>query len=646
MCNVDELDFEIMFEDKSKLQFSLLIDYNTDFDYLINYIENNYPEYNVCHKDDILYLNDVVQKTEKIYLYKDKNNKVKLTILQNINCPCKNDKSLEENNNNSFLNKKRNMKVDENINNELKKKIEELEKENKKLKDENTKLNNIIQINPNNNQIVLSNNKSKENISYIDFYDVIIDIKSIKDIKKGWEIKMNERGKQKYKEHKEMKVIKIGVIGNSNKGKSFLLSKISKIELPSGTSIRTEGLSVKYPELEEFSNRKIVLLDSAGLETPVLKDNEYDEIINNKKDNINNNIENLSQSENVKKDLKEYFKEKSREKLITELFLQNYIIHYSDILILVVGIFTYSEQKLLNRIKTEIEREKIKKNLYIIHNLMTYTSITQVTEYINEFLLKSATFDLELGHKVSTLIPQQNGIYYEEKDSDPKIFHLIYANENSEAGNYFNEFTLNYIEHTYQSITGLKNFDVIETVKERFLEKSKEIIDDLKNLPLKFDDKENEKYIKLNTSENIILKKCLIDELGFSNLKGNGFEPKYNCYKINDNILKIVLECPGFCDLYPEYYGDDGYKIIKLSGVKYKDENPENFEDNIFNTREFGKFSLEIPFKNEDYLISDEQPEIKKDEGIFYISIKLNKKKKFEPYIHNNNNKNKEIEDN
>jgi hypothetical protein len=319
------------------------------------------------------------------------------------------------------------------------------------------------------------------------------------------------------------------------------------MDLPSGMSIKTEGLSIKYPDTTEFKDRRIVILDSAGLGKPVLKSDETP----------------MDGNPN------DFFKEKSREKLITELFLQNYIIHYSDILILVVGIFTYSEQKLLNRIKTEIEREKIKKNLYIIHNLMTYTSISQVTEYINEFLLKSATFDLELGHKVSTLIPQQNGIYYEEKDSDPKIFHLIYANENSEAGNYFNEFTLNYIEHTYQSITGLKNFDVIETVKERFLEKSKEIIDDLKNLPLKFDDKENEKCIKLNTTENIILKKCLIDELGFSNLKGNGFEPKYNYYKIND-ILKIVLECPGICDLYPEYYGDDGYKIIKLSGVKKK----------------------------------------------------------------------------
>ncbi len=46
--------------------------------------------------------------------------------------------------------------------------------------------------------------------------------------------------RKKYNEFKNEKVIKIGVIGNSNKGKSFILSKISKINLPSGTSIRTE----------------------------------------------------------------------------------------------------------------------------------------------------------------------------------------------------------------------------------------------------------------------------------------------------------------------------------------------------------------------------------------------------------------------
>ena len=89
--------------------------------------------------------------------------------------------------------------------------------------------------------------------------------KSIKDINKGWEIKSNEKGKKQYMEKKNEPVLKIGIIGNADKGKSFLLSKISKIDLPSGTSISTERLIIKYPDLEGFENRKIALLDSAGL---------------------------------------------------------------------------------------------------------------------------------------------------------------------------------------------------------------------------------------------------------------------------------------------------------------------------------------------------------------------------------------------
>ena len=101
-----------------------------------------------------------------------------------------------------------------------------------------------------------------------------MDIKSIKDISEGWNIKMSKRAKENYENFKNEKIIKIGVIGNSNKGKSFLLSKISKIDLPSGTSITTEGLSIKYPELDLYKNRRIALLDSAGLETPVLQDKQ------------------------------------------------------------------------------------------------------------------------------------------------------------------------------------------------------------------------------------------------------------------------------------------------------------------------------------------------------------------------------------
>jgi len=225
---------------------------------------------------------------------------------------------------------------------------------------------NIIQINAENNEINVNQTLYKD-VNFVDFYDVVIDIKSIKDINKGWNVKLSKRAEENYDQFMKEPILKIGVIGNSNKGKSFLLSKISKINLPSGTSIRTEGLSVKYPETELHKDRKIALLDSAGLETPVLKNNEENEMD------------------------KEFFREKSREKIITELFLQNYIINNSDILIIVVGILTYSEQKLINRIKNEIHRAKLsRKNIFIIHNLITYTSIDQVENYIQEFLMNSA----------------------------------------------------------------------------------------------------------------------------------------------------------------------------------------------------------------------------------------------------------------
>ena len=88
---------------------------------------------------------------------------------------------------------------------------------------------------------------------------------------------MTKNGEDNFIKHKNEELIRIGVIGNSNKGKSFILSKISKIPLPSGTSIKTEGLSIKYPDLKKYINRKIVLLGSAGLETPVLKNLDDDE---------------------------------------------------------------------------------------------------------------------------------------------------------------------------------------------------------------------------------------------------------------------------------------------------------------------------------------------------------------------------------
>lgn len=86
------------------------------------------------------------------------------------------------------------------------------------------------------------------------------------------------------------------------------------------------------------------------------------------------------------------------DKTWTEFFLQNFIIQTSNILMIVLGSLSYSKQLLLNRIKIENKRKKGNPPFYVIihniHNLPTFSLIEQMQDYINETLMKSATFKL------------------------------------------------------------------------------------------------------------------------------------------------------------------------------------------------------------------------------------------------------------
>ena len=666
---------KISINNKENFSFHYAFNQFTTFNDLLEFIAYNYPEVDLCpcfrfkinNENEIsndtkvidyivkysafqLIDNDPERKCVYNTLYKDYLKKSKLEIFQKYIQKEKTEIEKEiEKLNEKIKSLENEIESYKNKNKALQEEMEKIEQKNKllelaingdpdtieKLKnlgaiDQNfaPKENSNLKIDPNTNEII-GGKKPILEPNFVNFYDVVIDIKSVKDIYKGWEIKRSERAEKNYEDFKKEKIIKIGVIGNSNKGKSFLLSKISKIELPSGTSIRTEGISIKYPELDLFKDRKIVLLDSAGLETPVLKEEEDKKTEGEEKgQEKEEKKEDENEDENEKTNEKELFKEKSREKLITELFLQNYIIVNSDILLVVVGILTYSEQKLINRIKTEIQRSKLNKTLFIVHNLITYTTIEQVKDYAKHYLYKSATFHLEEGQKISTKLKEKKGGFFYEKNTDPKIYHLIFANEGSEAGNYYNPFTLDFIESEFQRVTDIKNFDVIKTVKERFIEKSTDFMEKLEK-PLKltdFDDSNN-KLIKLNNNNNnnVALKKCLIDELGFSNLKSNGFEPTYNYYKKGDKII-IRLEAPGNTSIKSSVDALGEYKIIRLTGNKKKDKEPEKLEDNVFNSRESGPFSLDIPLKNEDFMIKNEAPTYAEKKGVIILEFKLEEK--------------------
>ena len=79
-------------------------------------------------------------------------------------------------------------------------------------------------------------------------YDLEININSILGFLKGWDIVYSNDGKKRYEFAKRNRTKIFSVIGNKNKGKSFILSKISEIKIPSGHSISTKGLSIFFPD--------------------------------------------------------------------------------------------------------------------------------------------------------------------------------------------------------------------------------------------------------------------------------------------------------------------------------------------------------------------------------------------------------------
>ena len=119
-------------------------------------------------------------------------------------------------------------------------------------------------------------------------------------LKEDIKIEASEEGMNNYNNQKMIDGIVIGIIGNLNVGKTYILSKITGDELPFG--LRTKGISVKYPIREHG----VIALDSAGSEAPFLVSEDF-----------NLDFKNKSQGE---------FIEYVSDKIITEKFLQKFIL--------------------------------------------------------------------------------------------------------------------------------------------------------------------------------------------------------------------------------------------------------------------------------------------------------------------------------
>ena len=466
-----------------------------------------------------------------------------------------------------------------------------------------------------------------ENQDPLDFYDLIININAMKTLlDEGWEEEFSIEGLNIYNEKKDKASVVVSVVGNQNKGKSFILGKISGQPIPDGYTCVTKGLSIKYPTIEK---QNIILLDTACFDSPLVENDDYK--LSKEKNELTEN---------------EYINEVTdfaKDRQMTEYFLQKFVLTQANILLVIVGQLTYPDQVFLNRIKKECGDKRI----FIIHNLKNLEQREHVEEYIRDDLKLSLTFELKENNMIIFEdIPEEekeksNHIYYTEESNDndddqmqQDIVHLIMAKDKTEAGYYYNESTINYIKNQIVTFVGIKKFPIEEKVKEFLFQISKDImeepIDDIDKIKIE------DKYIKLSAEDGkeFKLKKCLVDELGMNLFVGTKYKPKYRYFKKknekdNKDVFVIQFAMNGSCkELKCKVFVAGELNIFKISGCKntntknQKEEQYEKIEGN--STREEGYFSFEIKVPTSQVILAEHKVQkISKNYGLVNLEFDL-----------------------
>ena len=353
-------------------------------------------------------------------------------------------------------------------------------------------------------------------------YDIIIDITSIKFLKeKGWNIIFTGDRKRQDALKEIIKSTKksiVSILGHSNRGKTYILQKISGEKLSPGYQIQTLGLSIKIPE-----NRNMVLLDTAGTNAPLL---------------IDDNAEDPRNKPNFQKELDKI----NLCQIITNYIVQTFVINEADTLICIVGMLTAGEQQFLNRIKKNC---KNKKRLIVIHNLINCYSKTDIENYIKDVLNKSIINKFE--ERKMPSFEDKNGKlfnkYFVEKEIEENggqydVVHLILANdrsENSEDIKYYNKPALEFIRD-YIDTQINKESNIIKRLREHIKDISSSVLTKELDSIIKTEDLD-----LIKCEEDFEPKEITADELDNITFIGKDYEPPYRYYK-KENKLIIELE--------------------------------------------------------------------------------------------------------
>ena len=449
-------------------------------------------------------------------------------------------------------------------------------------------------------------------------YDMVIDIQSLTKLKEGWKVKYcgSEENQKRVKNISKQKHIRISVIGNANRGKTFILQKISNLNFDGaiGHTVSTQGLSIKFPKDKQY-----VLLDTLGNNAPIL-------------------IDDINDDPRDRDDYEENVKNEIKDRLIANYIIQNFIIQKADIIICVVGQLTTSEQQFLNKIKNICKNNT---DLYVIHNLINLDK-KLIPNYIEKTLKKNVIFKLK-----DRIIPGFNenkeenfGKYYvdedesEEKKEDiantHKILHFILGKEEKGKNDikYYNDSAISFIKSKINDSIKKNHDNILEELKDFLINISDKILE----TPIKKEDLkiEDDKLIYKN-NENINVRNIREDELNNIIFISNDkiYIPPYRYYR-KDSLLVIEIFLNGIYEIETNYkikkndvaFEIKGYLKKKNQNTRFKSITKTKYGDNLINQQSFNiKFHIDT---NEFNIKSLQLDEMKgRNKGIIKFNYKI-----------------------
>jgi hypothetical protein len=464
-------------------------------------------------------------------------------------------------------------------------------------------------------------------------YTVVIKVNSMEQLNKGIDIDINE--KDKYIGYQKLyKCVPIGVVGNFDKGKSYISAKLSDMSISSGYANETEAISIKYPKTPSHG---IAVYDSSGFETPIL----------------------FYKDERMKGDLPDtekmaIIRSMTIDRTHRENVLQQFILESSSIILLVVNKLEKADQTLYNRLKFISTGNN---ELCVIHNLSLIYDKSEVQKYIDTELKQCFNFEENKYIKLSSSLYSDgeqldvNNIYYIDQvptnvpKEFKKIAHFIIAREGTEAGNYYNPPAFEFFKNRICAVSQTKHINPIKDFAE-FLERKRTTIfkDSLpielvmannvmwKRTDIKGGEEFAKKFAELEWINGPVKKivvphfegltELSVDELGFSTTSSQ--VERYRLLRNKDKfrielaVYDIDLEKTEFTD-----YIWDSYSIFKVKGVR---KPKPTGVDVISNSRDNADhFNFDVKVLAQDIQTDGEEPVAEYKDGVLSLTFNINK---------------------